>query len=167
MGEIAKLTNSEDKWSKTAYDYLQTWKIYAINRGADLPHTTLSYGDNNSHGILYNLYADRLLNLNFVDQEIYDMQSAFYPTIALEYGVPLDTRHTWTKSDWEIFAAAVASNSTRDMFIQKLAHWVANSSTNRPMTDLFDASTGGFPDGPTFVARPVVGGMFALLALLH
>ncbi|KAK0616291.1 hypothetical protein B0T14DRAFT_434788 [Immersiella caudata] len=167
MGEIAKMTKGEDKWSKTAYDYLQTWKTYAINRDADLPHTTLSYGDNSSHGILYNLYADRLLNLNFVDQEIYDMQSAFYPTIALEYAVPLDTRHTWAKSDWEMFAAAVAGNSTRDMFIQKLAHWVGNSSTNRPMTDLFDARTGGFPDGPTFVARPVVGGMFALLALLH
>lgn len=119
-------------------------------------------------GILYNIYADKLLNLNFVDQEIFDMQSAFYPTIAREYAVPLDTRHTWAKSDWEMFAAAVASNSTRDMFIKKLAHWVGNSSTNRAMTDLFDAVTGGFPEGgPTFVARPVVGGMFALLALRH
>ena len=94
------------------------------------------------------------------------MQSAFYPTIAREYAVPLDTRHSWAKSDWEMFAAAVAGTETRDMFVSKLAHWIGATSAFRAMTDLFDADTGGFPmAGPTFVARPVAGGMFALLAL--
>lgn len=94
------------------------------------------------------------------------MQSAFYPTVANEHAVPLDTRHNWAKSDWEMFAAAVASRDTRDMLIEKLANWVGATSSDRAMTDLFDSETGGFPrDGPTFVARPVVGGFFALLAL--
>jgi hypothetical protein len=106
------------------------------------------------------------LGLNFIPQSVYDMQSAFYPTVAEEHAVPLDTRHNWAKSDWEMFAAAVASTETREMFISKLANWVGVTSTNRPMTDLFDSVTGGYPsDGPTFVARPVMGGMFALLAL--
>jgi hypothetical protein len=96
------------------------------------------------------------------------MQSNFYPTVANEYGVPLDTRHTWTKSDWEMFAAAVASESTRDMFISKLARWVGATTSDRAMTDLYDSETGGYPiNGPYFVARPVMGGMFALLALSH
>jgi len=117
-------------------------------------------------GLLYNIYADKLLGLNFIDQEIYDMQSNFYPTVALEYGVPLDTRHTWIKSDWEMFAAAVASDSTKKMFISKLASWIGRTSTNRAMTDIFDGATGGYPPGgPVFVARPVMGGTFALLAL--
>jgi len=50
MSEIAKLTKNEDKWSKTAFDYLETWKGYAINQDANPPHTTLSYGDKDSHG---------------------------------------------------------------------------------------------------------------------
>lgn len=167
MSLIANLTSHTDIYLTTAQTYLTTWKSLAINPSASPPHTTLSYGDASSHGILYNLYADRLLNLNFVDQEIYDMQSEFYPTVAMEYGVPLDTRHTWIKSDWEMFAAAVASNATRDMFVAKLARWVGSERTDRAMTDLFDAGTGGWPEGgPTFVARPVVGGFFALLALL-
>ncbi len=94
------------------------------------------------------------------------MQSKFYPTIAKEYAIPLDTRHTWAKSDWEMFAAAVASTETRDMFVSKLAHWIGATKTPMAMTDLFDSVTGDFPSpGPTFKARPVVGGMFALLAL--
>ena len=117
-------------------------------------------------GLLYNLYADKLLGLDFVDQSIYDMQSTFYPTVALEYGVPLDSRHTWAKGDWEMFCAAIASTETRDMFISKLATWIGQTNTNRPMTDLYDAAAGTFPvGGPSFMARPVMGGTFALLAL--
>lgn len=94
------------------------------------------------------------------------MQSAFYRTVANEYAVPLDTRHTWTKSDWAMFAAAVADQETRDMFVSKLARWIGATTTDRAMTDLFDSVTGGYPvEGPTFVARPVLGGLFALLAL--
>lgn len=49
-------------------------------------------------GLLYNLYGDAELGTNLVKQEIYDMQSAFYPTVEETYGVPLDTRHNYTKS---------------------------------------------------------------------
>ena len=54
---------------------------------------------NRLEGLLYNLYCDRELGLNLVPQWVYDMQSAFYPTVANTYGVPLDTRHTYTKSE--------------------------------------------------------------------
>ncbi|KAL2129393.1 hypothetical protein VTI74DRAFT_7851 [Chaetomium olivicolor] len=166
MSEIAKLTNNDDPFGEVADRYLKGWQELGINTQANLPHTTLSYGDNDSHGLLYNIYADRLLSLRFIPQSIYDMQSAFYPTVASEFGVPLDTRHSWTKSDWEMFAAAVASKETKDMFVSKLAKWVGSTTTDRAMTDLYDAVTGGYPaNGPVFVARPVMGGLFALLAL--
>ncbi|KAF3014023.1 hypothetical protein E8E14_010344 [Neopestalotiopsis sp. 37M] len=169
MSEIAKLTGHSDDektYGDTATSYISQWQNLGINSAANPPHTTLSYGDGDSHGLLYNLYANSLLGFgyDFVPQSVYDMQSNFYPTVALEYGVPLDTRHTWTKSDWEMFAAAIASVETRDMFISKLANWINVTPTNLAFTDLYDAATGDFP-GITFHARPVVGGHFALLAL--
>lgn len=166
MSKIANLTGNSDTFGATADDYLAKWQVLATTKNATLPHTTLSYGDESSHGLLYNLYADKLLGLDFVPQSVYDQQSAFYPTVALEYGVPLDTRHTWTKSDWEMFVAAISSPSTKTMFISKLANWIGNTSTVLAMTDLFDAGTGGWPvGGPQFKARPVMGGAHALLAL--
>jgi hypothetical protein len=48
-------------------------------------------------GLLYNLYADRQLGLGLVPQSVYDMQDKFYPTVKEKYGVPLDTRGTYTK----------------------------------------------------------------------
>lgn len=50
MSEIAKMTNNEDKWGETASSYLESWKGFGINKEANPPHTTLSYGDNSSHG---------------------------------------------------------------------------------------------------------------------
>jgi hypothetical protein len=64
-------------------------------------------------GLLYNLYADRLLGLNLVPQSIYEMQSAFYPTVAQTYGVPLDTRSIVTKCSFYStpFASKFKTNS--------------------------------------------------------
>ena len=50
------------------------------------------------------------------------------------------------------------------MFIKALAGWINDTPTNRPETDLYDTISGDYP-GITFVARPAVGGSFALLAL--
>ncbi|RYO85211.1 hypothetical protein DL766_009021 [Monosporascus sp. MC13-8B] len=172
MSEIADLTgNAEDaaSFGNTARSYIGQWQDLGINRAADPPHTTLSYGDGSSHGLLYNLYANSLLGFcyDFVPKSVYDGQSAFYPTVAIEYGVPLDTRHTWTKTDWMMWTAAIASADTRDLFIRLLARWISATTTNMAFTDLYDAATGGYPNpGLRFTARPVVGGHFALLALL-
>lgn len=169
MAGIAKLIgNDADAANFTAisHDYIKQWQVLAHQGNFDFPpHTILTYNDPNTHGLLYNLYADRLLNTSLVPQEIYDQQSAFYPTIRRELGVPLDTRALWTKSDWEMFCAAIASTETRDMFIKDLVNWVKTTTTGLPFTDLFETPTGKFPGGIQFKARPVVGGMFSLLAL--
>jgi hypothetical protein len=82
-----------------------------------------------------------------------------------KYGLPLDSRHLYTKTDWEFFAVAVASQSVRAEILESVAKWVNETSTDLPFTDLHDTEgSGGFP-GPNFYARPVVGGHFAFLAL--
>lgn len=50
MSQIASLTSNQDDWGSTASSYLQQWKTLAINNNTETPHTTLSYGDNSSHG---------------------------------------------------------------------------------------------------------------------
>ncbi|KZF22166.1 glutaminase A [Xylona heveae TC161] len=102
---------------------------------------------------------------HFIPNHIYKIQSDWYHAVRQRYGLPLDNRHLYTKSDWEFFAAAVTSNKVRGEILDSVALWVNETSTDRPMTDLYDTEgTGGFP-GPNFFARPVVGGHFAFLAL--
>ncbi|KAI1313085.1 hypothetical protein F5Y03DRAFT_337960 [Xylaria venustula] len=100
-----------------------------------------------------------------IPDKIYQIQSDWYHNVLQRYGLPLDSRHLYTKSDWEFFAAAVASKQTRTEILQHVAAWVNETITDRPFTDLYETEgEGGFPD-IYFMARPVVGGHFAFLAL--
>jgi hypothetical protein len=162
VGETADAQN----YTTIAHDYISKWQTLGINNASSPPHAILNYGNSSTWGLLYNLYNDKLLNTNLVPQEVYDMQSAFYPTVQEKYGVPLDTRNRYyTKSDWELFCAAIASDETRDMFISDLAKWVNETPTSKPFTDLYQTNDGSFPPGIEFKARPVMGGLFALLLL--
>lgn len=168
---IANLTNNTAdgaNYSSISHDYITQWQELAIAQDSSnfsgTPHTTLNYGSNDTYSLLYNLYADALLDTRLVPKSVYQMQSDFYPRVNLTYGVPLDTRHSYTKSDWQMFCAAIAASSTKEMFISDLAKFVQQTPTDRAFTDFYDVSTADFGGGP-FVARPVVGGHFALLAL--
>ncbi|KAK4554841.1 hypothetical protein LTR86_007989 [Recurvomyces mirabilis] len=102
---------------------------------------------------------------NFIPDHIYTTQSRWYTTVMQKYGLPLDSRHLYAKSDWEFQAAAVASKSTRTEILGRVATWLNETSTDRPFTDLYKTEEdGGFP-GPDFFARPVVGSHFAFLTL--
>ena len=179
----------------------------------DGTHAKLAYHWYGSWTTLYNLYADSLLCFHldgpdaasspsshltggpqkpikphpgksgFVPHHIYKIQSDWYYAVRQKYGLPLDSRHLYTKTDWEFFAAAVTSKKVREEILESVALWVNETSTgmclmfekdlnrllmnglDRPFTDLHKTEEdGGFP-GPNFFARPVVGGHFAFLTL--
>jgi hypothetical protein len=65
----------------------------------------------------------------FVPEQIYTMQSKWYANVLQKYGLPLDSRHLYTKSDWEFFAAAVSSTETRAAILDSVALWVNETAT--------------------------------------
>jgi hypothetical protein len=168
MREVATLagqTADAANFSATTSDFIQRWQTYAIDPSRK--HTVLSYQYRASYGLLYNTYPDMLLNLSIIPQQVFDMQSDFYPTISQIFGIPLDSRHEYTKSDWQMWTAATCSPSTRALFVTSLAYWLNQTQTGLPFSDLYDTTDGGFPQNPLikFTARPVAGGHFSLLAL--
>jgi hypothetical protein len=167
MREIARVTShaaDEARFASIAAKYIGLWQTYAIDPSGQ--HTVLAYQYRSSFGLLYNIYPDLLLNLSIIPKEIYTMQSAWYPHISQVFGIPLDSRHSYTKSDWEMWTAATCSPQTRSLFVTSLAYWLNETSTDLPFSDLYNTiGTGDYPTGVTFIARPVVGGHFSLLAL--
>ena len=173
--------------------YIEKWEEYGISR--DKTHAKVSYDWYGSWTTTYNLYADSLLCFHlgtgsndssaigggdgkqkplkpiegddegFVPKHVYQMQSDWYYAVRQKYGLPLDSRHLYTKTDWEFFAMAVAAPKVRAEILQSVAKWVNETETDRPFSDLHKTEErGGFP-GPNFFARPVIGGHFAFLTL--
>ncbi len=161
VGDSASASN----YSSTAKSYYQQWEYFAIDPSHK--HTMLAYEWRSSWGTLYNIYPDKLLNLGLVAPEIYQMQSDWYPTVSQVFGIPLDNRHDYTKSDWEMWTAATCSPSTRRLFVNALAYWLNNTSTNLAFSDWYDTIDYGNYPGYEFIARPVAGGHFSLLAMLR
>lgn len=167
VARIADETADAANFSATAIEYYDKWEYFAIDPSGS--HAMLAYQWRSSWGLLYNTYFDKLLNLGIVAPKVYDMQSSWYATVSQVFGVPLDHRHHYTKSDWEMWTAATCSPETRRLFVTGLAYWLNFTSTGYPFTDLYEViDTGSYPETPDsieFKARPVVGGHFSLLAL--
>ena len=195
MQGLAELTeNKADAkvYQNISETYIAKWEEYGVSR--DKTHAKLAYDWYGSWTTTYNLYADSLLCFHlgnrtakstiaagateqkpmrgikgdhdgFTPKHIYQMQSDWYYSVRQKYGLPLDSRHLYTKTDWEFFAMAVAAPRVRGEILQSVAKWLNETETDRPFTDLHKTEgNGGFP-GPNFFARPVVGGHFAFLTL--
>jgi hypothetical protein len=102
---------------------------------------------------------------DFIPHSIYATQSSWYYSVMQKYGLPLDSRHLYAKSDWEFEAAAVANETVRSEILDRVALWLNETVTNRPFTDLYKTEGDGDFPGPNFFARPVVGAHFAFLTL--
>ena len=172
----------DESHAKLAYDWYGSWTtLYSLYADALLCfHPTITGFPSASTGPAFMssddhaqkpISSDRGLSgrtpitSDFIPNEVYKMQSKWYAAVMQKYGLPLDSRHLYTKSDWEFEAAAVASKKVRSEILDRVALWLNETATDRPFTDLYvTEGDGGFP-GPWFFARPVVGGHFAFLTL--
>ncbi|CAD0110240.1 unnamed protein product, partial [Aureobasidium uvarum] len=160
--------------AKLAYDWYGSWTtLYSLYADALLCfHPSTTNGSNSQSVDDYAQVSggkqEPILEpptKDFIHNHIYKMQSDWYATVMQKYGLPLDSRHLYTKSDWEFQAAAVASRKTRTEILDRVSKWLNETVTDRPFTDLYDTEgEGGFP-GPNFFARPVIGSHFAFLTL--
>lgn len=77
----------------------------------------------------------------FIPNYVYKMASDWYHNVMQKYGLPLDSRHLYTKSDWEFFAAAVTSRSTRTEILTLVATWLNETVTGKFGQALFSNCT--------------------------
>ena len=61
----------KEHYEGVAQNYIQQWQALAVSN--DKSHLLMTYGNETSNGLLYNLYADLLLQLHIVPDEVYDL----------------------------------------------------------------------------------------------
>jgi len=111
----------------------------------------------------YNLVWDRVLGLGLFPDRIGRDECAAYRRLLQPYGLPLDSRLAYTKSDWTIWSATLSGR--RDDFeaiVAALYRAYDETPDRMPMTDWYWADNAKWRG---FIARSVVGAYF--LPLLY
>lgn len=152
---------TQDEHLKLARDLARKWMTMA-DRG-DHYALTFNQNDGNTWSQKYNLVWDKLLKFGTSGQPIFppevaQREVAYYLTKQLPYGLPLDSRRTYTKSDWIIWTATLANRPTQfDAFIEPVLKFANESPDRIPLSDWHETTNGKHVG---FRARSVVGGYF-------
>ena len=109
----------------------------------------------------YNFAFDKVLGLNLFNQELFEKEAEYYLSKAERYGVPLDNRKMYTKSDWLLWVARLTGDvQKRKALIGMIDDYLKTSPDRIPFGDWYETQDGSYHE---FKARTVQGGCFILL----
>lgn len=157
MAKILGKIDVSNEYTKKAKTMAEQWMELA-DAG---DHYSLTFDDKNTWSQKYNLVWDKMMNLNLFPKQVYDTELKFYKTKNNKYGLPLDNRSNYSKSDWVLWTATLADSKTDfQLFTDPIYSFALETKDRVPMSDWHWTTNG---DMRGFKARSVVGGYFIKL----
>jgi len=132
-----------------------------LEMAQDSGHTRLTFDRPGSWSMKYNLLFDRVLGLQLFPSSLYESEVDAYLKLQNRYGLPLDSRATYTKADWLVWCAALSDDPAKARsLIEPLYRYYQETGSRVPLTDWYDTISGR---AIHFRNRSVIGGLFALM----
>jgi hypothetical protein len=155
--DLARILHHESEareYEALAKSYAAKW--IQLDREGD--HFKLAYDSPGTWSQKYNLVWDKVLDYDLFPPSVRASEIAYYKTKLNKYGLPLDSRKTYTKLDWSLWTATLSDNqSDFDALVDPIYLWSTETTSRVPLTDWYDTVTG---KQVGFQARSVVGGLF-------
>ena len=145
------------KYMDAARKMAASWKEMAF----DGDHYKLTFDKAGTWSQKYNLVWDKIFATGLFDPSIARTEIAYYLTKQNIYGLPLDNRKTYTKTDWIMWTATLSEKQEEfESFIRPVYKYMNETDDRIPMSDWIYSDSKGHPG---FQARSVVGGYFIKL----
>lgn len=118
----------------------------------------LAFDQEGTWSLKYNMVWDKLLDMNLFSDKVYEKELACYKKHIQEFGIPLDCRGEYTKTDWEMWSTMLFGDKEYTDMVVNAMWWFLSSTTDRtPFTDMHYTT---MPWMRSFQARTVQGGLF-------
>ena len=141
------------KWEARAQEMADSF----LKRVSETEDTPLTF-DGQGWSMKYNLVWDLIMDLRLLPHKFYEKETHSYLKRMNRYGLPLDSRADYTKSDWLTWCAAMAQDAeVKQAILKPLADYLKESTSRVAFSDWYDTKNGRFVH---FIARPVQGGVF-------
>lgn len=141
--------------------YLAKAKQFAnewVNAATDGDHYRLAFDQPDTWSVKYNLVWDKLFDFNIIPKEVFETEIAYYKTKMNPYGLPLDNRADYTKSDWQMWSTMLTEDKEYfDAICERMWRFLTETPDRVPFTDWYFTSE-CYHRG--FQARTVQGGLF-------
>ncbi|TGY40290.1 DUF1793 domain-containing protein [Bacteroides caecimuris] len=152
MARMLGLDDVADKYAAIARKMAMKWEEMA-NEG---DHYRLAFDRKNTWSQKYNMVWDKLWNLNLFPNNVIGKEINYYLTKQNPYGLPLDSRKEYTKSDWIMWTAAMSPDqATFEKFVDPLYKYINETVSRVPISDWHHTDSGKWVG---FKARSVIGG---------
>ena len=152
MAHMLGLDDVAEKYAGIAKKMAVKWEEMA-NEG---DHYRLAFDRENTWSQKYNMIWDKIWNLNLFPNNVIGKEVNYYLTKQNPYGLPLDSRKEYTKSDWIIWTATMSPDqATFEKFINPLYKYINETTSRVPISDWHHTDSGEWVG---FKARSVIGG---------
>lgn len=156
-GKLADMLGDKvtaEKYISAAKEMAMKWAAMA-NAG---DHYRLTFDQPATWSQKYNLIWDKLFGMGIFPQEIAGKEMAYYLTQQNTYGLPLDSRKTYTKADWILWTACLTDNMNDfTQLVSPVYKYANETNTRMPLSDWYETTNA---NSVGFRARSVVGGLF-------
>jgi hypothetical protein len=140
------------KYESIAKEMAQKWEQNAREND----HYRLAFDRNETWSQKYNMIWDKMWQTNIFPNGAMDREIKYYLSKQNIYGLPLDCRKDYTKSDWIMWTAAMSKdNKTFLKFVEPVYKYINETQSRVPISDWHDTKTGLYE---AFIARSVIGG---------
>ena len=148
-------------YKEQSESYIQKAKEMAlewVKMADDGDHYKLAFDKPGTWSQKYNLVWDKLMDWHIFPDKVIQTEIPYYLSVQNKYGLPLDNRETYTKTDWIMWTATLASDmETFEKFVDPVYLFMTTTPDRVPMTDWMYTDR---PEVKVFRARSVVGGYY-------
>lgn len=154
FSKICDALGKENNYFSIAQKYADSLMNYTLNDGT-LP---FALNQNDTWSLKYNLIWDRLFSFNLFSSDLYKAESKKYFEKLDTYGVALDYRKAFTKTDWMLWAATLdESGKNTCAFSKAINKYLADTDDVACFSDWINTDK---PKYEGFNHRTVQGGLW-------